>query len=258
MDLGIKNKMFIVTGATSGLGNGVAQALIKEGARIIAVARDSERLMRFESENRGKVESFQGDITEPETIEKLIQYMGDRYLSGILVNAGGPPAKSFLETVLEDWDTAYRNLLRWKVDLISSLMPVFIRQKYGRIVFIESMSVKQPVANLILSNSLRLSVVGFAKTLSQEVAKDGITVNILAPGFHDTPAAQRLFVKRSEVENIPVADARKKYGLEIPVGKMGDTLEFGNLAAWLLSPYSGYITGQTISVDGGAIKGTMG
>jgi 3-oxoacyl-[acyl-carrier protein] reductase len=258
MDLGIKNKLFIVTGATSGLGNGVAQALLKEGARIIAVARDTEKLNRFVLENTGKVESFPGDITDPQTIKKMVGYLGDRYLSGILVNAGGPPAKSFLETVLEDWDAAYRNLLRWKVDLIHSLLSGFIRQKYGRIVFIESMSVKQPVTNLILSNSLRLSVVGFAKTLSQEVAKDGITVNILAPGFHDTPAAQRLFVKRSEVENIPVAEAKKRYELEIPVGKMGDTLEFGNLVAWLLSPHSGYITGQTISVDGGAIKGIMG
>jgi 3-oxoacyl-[acyl-carrier protein] reductase len=104
-----------------------------------------------------------------------------------------------LETNLDDWDTAYNSLLRWKVELIKALLPTFQNQNYGRIVFIESMSVKQPVANLVLSNSLRLAVVGFVKTLSQEVSKDGITVNILAPGFHDTPAAQRLFVKRSEV-----------------------------------------------------------
>jgi 3-oxoacyl-[acyl-carrier protein] reductase len=258
MDLGIKDKLFIVTGATSGLGNGVARALLKEKAKIIAVARNAEKLDVFSKEFPGQVEVLSGDVTQMETIQKLVQQSGSRDLDGILINAGGPPAKSFFETNLDDWDTAYQSLLRWKVALVKALLPKFQSQKYGRIAFIESMSVKQPVANLVLSNSLRLAVVGFVKTLSQEVAKDGITVNVLAPGFHDTPAAERLFVKRAEIENISVAAAKQKYESEIVVGKMGDTLEFGMLAAWLLSPFSGYVTGQTISVDGGAIKGTMG
>jgi len=100
--------------------------------------------------------------------------------------------------------------------------------------------------------------VGFVKTLSNEIANEGITLNIMAPGFHDTPAAQRLFVKRADVENITVEEAKKKYEKEIKVGRTGDTLDFGMLAAWILSPHSGYITGQTISVDGGVIKATMG
>jgi 3-oxoacyl-[acyl-carrier protein] reductase len=258
MDLGIKDKLFIVTGATSGLGNGVAKALLKENAKNIAVARNKDDLKNFAKQFPGQIETLQGDVTKMETIQKIVKQLDNRMLDGILVNAGGPPAKSFLETNLSDWDTAYNTLLRWKVDLIKVLLPKFQSQKYGRIVFIESMSVKQPVANLVLSNSLRLAVVGFVKTLSQEVAKDGITLNILAPGFHDTAAAQRLFVKRSEIENISAEAARQKHESDIPIGRMGDTLEFGMLAAWLLSPPSAYITGQTISVDGGAIKGTMG
>ena len=258
MDLGIKDKLFIVTGATSGLGKGVANALLKEGAKIIAVARNNDKLKSFKKEYPGSIETLQGDITESESINRLTRLVGDRYLNGLLINAGGPPAKSFLETELSDWDQAYQNILKWKVEITKVFLPKFRSQKYGHIVYIESSSVKQPVDNLVLSNSLRLAVVGFVKTLSNEIAREGITLNTMAPGFHDTPAAQRLFVKRAEVENISTEEAKKKYEAEIGVGRTGDTLEFGMLAAWLLSPHSGYVTGQTISVDGGVIKGTMG
>lgn len=258
MELNLSNRLFIVTGATSGLGKGVALALLKEGAKIIAVARNADNLTAFAAGYPGQVEELSGDITQSETIMRLVRQVGGRVLSGVCVNAGGPPAKSFLETVLEDWDQAYGQILRWKVALTKALLPKFQSQGYGRIVYIESESVKQPVENLVLSNSLRLAVVGFVKTLSQEVAHQGITLNVLAPGFHNTPAAQRLFVKRSEVEHISVDEARKKYEQHIKVGRMGDPVEFGMLAAWLLSSHSGYVTGQTITMDGGSVRGTMG
>ena len=258
MDLGIKDRLFIVTGASAGLGNGVAKALLNENANIIAVARDQNKLDEFSESFPGRVEQVAGDLIKSDTIDKIVNQLNGRYLAGLLVNAGGPPAMSFLETDLADWDAAYQNLLRWKVGLTKAFLSVFRQQKYGRIVFVESYSVKQPVPNLVLSNSLRLAVVGFVKTLSQEVACEGITMNVMAPGFHDTAAAKRLFVKRSEVEHISIEMARQRYESEIIIGRLGDTAEFGMLAAWLLSPHSGYMTGQTISVDGGAIKGTMG
>lgn len=258
MDLGIKNRLFIVTGATSGLGNGCARALLNDGANIIVVARDNNKLDQFYNEYPDQITTLCGDITKSVTIMQLMELVGHKYLDGLLINAGGPPAKSFLETDLLDWDAAYDTILRWKVEITKAFLPKFESQKYGRIVYIESQSVKQPIENLVLSNSLRLAVVGFVKTLSQEIADKGITLNIMAPGFHDTAAAHRLYVKRSEVEGVTIDEAKAKYESEIKIGRMGDVLDFGTLGAWLLSPLSGYITGQTISVDGGAVKGTMG
>ncbi|MEZ5198145.1 MAG: SDR family oxidoreductase [Bacteroidales bacterium] len=258
MELNINNRLFVVTGATSGLGKGVADALLNEGASLIVVARDEAKLVAFANQYPGSIEVLAGDITKSDTIHELLTLIGDRSIDGLLVNAGGPPAKSFMETDLSDWDVAYNNILRWKVELTKLLLPKFLSRKYGRIVYIESSSVKQPVENLVLSNSLRLGVVGFVKTLSQEVASQGVTLNILAPGFHNTPAAERLFIKRSEVEGITIEAARHRYESEIKVGRMGNPVEFGKLAAFLLSPLSGYMTGQTINMDGGANKGTMG
>ncbi len=258
MDLGIKDKLFIVTGATSGLGNGCARALLNDGANIIAVARDSKKLDKFYNEYPDQISTLCGDISNTKIIKELVEIVRDKYLDGILVNAGGPPAKSFLETELSDWDVAYGSILRWKVEITKAFLPKFELQQYGRLVYIESKSVKQPIENLVLSNSLRLAVVGFVKTLSQEIAEKGVTLNVMAPGFHDTAAAHRLYIKRSEVEGISIGQAKAKYESEIEVGRMGDVYDFGSLGAWLLSPLSGYITGQTISVDGGAVKGTMG
>ena len=258
MDLGLRNKLFIVTGGSSGRGKGVASALLQEGAKVILVARDAGKLSVFKKKFPEQIEYLVGDISKDNTIEELYLTVGNRYLSGIVINAGGPPAKSFMETEMDEWDASYLNLLRWKVKITKTFVQKFLSQGYGRIVYIESSSVKQPVKNLVLSNSLRLAVVGFVKTLSQEIAGQKVTLNILAPGFHETPAAERLFVKRGAVEGISVEDAKKRYESEIAVGRMGNPDDFGSLAAWLLSEKSGYITGQTISVDGGMIKGTMG
>ncbi|MGM0529836.1 MAG: SDR family oxidoreductase [Bacteroidota bacterium] len=249
---------YIVCGATSGFGNAVAQNLVNDGFYVIAVARNEDDLQSFRKQSPGKVDYVAGDLSDPSTLKRIVKKSDTGFLNGIFLNSGGPPAKLIEETTLEDWDEAYSSLLKWKVELTKMLLPKFKEQQYGRILFLESASVKQPIENLVLSTSMRLAVVGYAKTLSEEMAHLGITVNVLAPGFHDTKALNRLFEKKSKDENISFEEAREQMKRQTKVGFIGDPKKLASLAKWLLSPDSEYITGQTISVDGGVIKGIHG
>ena len=142
--------------------------------------------------------------------------------------------------------------------LVKRLLPLFLQRKYGRILFSESVSIKQPVENLVLSNSLRMAVAGMAKTLALEVAAKGITVNVIGPGFHDTSAVDRIFARKSELGGISPEEARKAVVEQIPAGMMGKPEDFASLAAWLLSPLAGFVTGQVITPDGGANRYSLG
>ncbi len=257
MELKIKDQFFIVGGATSGFGKAIAEALLNEGASIIAVARGEEKLLQLKDTypNTGLLA---GDITQSSTIAELKERVGKRQLHGMVINAGGPPAKQTLETTLEDWDNAYRNLLRWKVEITQAFVPQMIKNGYGRMLYVESSSVKQPLENLVLSNSLRVAVVNMMKTLSQEIAASGVTLNVMAPGSHDTPAIERIYKKKSEQTGLNTDVVRQQAVKAIPVGSLGSPEDFASLALWLLSPLSRYITGQTISVDGGMVKAIFG
>lgn len=258
MDLQLTGNLFIIGGASSGFGRAISEALIKEGAEIIAIARNHDKLKELQDMASDRVQILPADLTHPETIPKIVHILQDRTPHGILLNAGGPPVKSFLETTTEDWNNAYQSLLFWKIQLLKILLPRMMTSRYGRILFLESIAVKQPVENLILSNSLRLAVVGLAKTLSQEVASHGITVNVLAPGYHQTSALERIIRKKSETTGLPLNIIEKQLAQSIPAGRLGKPEEFATLALWLLSPLSAYVTGQTISVDGGMMRGTFG
>ncbi len=257
MNLKIKDKTFIVCGATSGFGHGVTKQLIEEGAIVIAVARGEEKLNELKDAFGNKVDVFVGDITQSTTIKALVKKTENTELGGILVNAGGPPAMKFIESSLSDWDDAYKNVLRWKIEITQAFLSKFVEQKFGRFVYIESSSVKQPLENLVLSTSLRLSVVGMVKTLSQELPDKGVTFNILAPGYHFTPAVERLINKKAKDENISRKAAQKILEERIPLKKAGDVDNFATLATWLLSPLSEYVTGQVYAVDGGVLKATL-
>ena len=258
MDLNIKDQLFVVCGATSGFGLAVLKNLVADQANVIAIARGQENLDELKNQHPNFIEPLCVDITQSESIQLLVDKIGNRKLSGAFVNAGGPPAMKTLETKMEDWDNAYHQLLRWKVELTHALVPLMMKENYGRIVYLESSSVKQPIENLVLSTSLRLSVVGFIKTLSQEIAESGVTLNIVGPGYHETPAINRLLEKKAEQENITTQEAKDKISSGIRMKRMGNPEDLGQLATWLLSPASGYISGQTISVDGGQILGIHG
>jgi 3-oxoacyl-[acyl-carrier protein] reductase len=257
MDLHLNHQLFIVCGASSGFGRAIAEALVSEGAEIIAVARRNKELEALQLLAPGRISIIAGDITDNHTHRKILESIGSRQLHGALINGGGPPARTMMETSLDDWDDAYRNLLRWKVAFTQSLIPLMMPHHYGRLLYIESASVKQPLENLVLSNSLRVAVVGMVKTLSQEIAATGITLNVIGPGSHNTPAIDRVYHKKSEQTGLPFEQVRKEAVKQIPVGFLGESGDFASLALWLLSPLSRYITGQTITVDGGSVKGML-
>jgi len=258
MNFQVENKYFIVGGAGSGFGRAISVALAEEGANILAISRTEDKLITLVQKYPVNIEYLCGDIMTLAIQNQIVIWAEGKELSGIVFNAGGPPAGGIGDVNMQMWDEAWETVVRWKIVLAELLLPIFNRQKYGRMLFIESISVKQPVKNLVLSNALRPAIIGFAKTLSQEVAGNGITVNILAPGYHRTAAMERLFVKKAELEKITIEEAQLAFESEIPVGKMGKPEEMASLALWLLSPLSRYVTGQTITHDGGLVSSLFG
>lgn len=258
MDLEISDQRFIVCGASSGFGRGISELLLSEGANVIAVARREQKLDELSKAFPDQIDTVAGDLTDDDTHNKIEAAIGNDQLHGVVINAGGPPALSALETAIFDWDQAYENVMRWKIELVLRLISYFASKKYGRILFVESQSVKQPIPDLVLSNSFRAAVVGFAKSLSQEIAKKGVTVNVLAPGSHDTPAIKRVIKKAADESDKSFEEVREEMESSIPVGRFGKAEEFASLAGWILSPHASYVTGQTISHDGGSIKGIFG
>ncbi len=258
MNLRLTKQYFVVGGAGSGFGRAIVEGLANEGAHVLAVSRTLSKLESLALAYPDQVECLTVNLMENDTHDQILEWVKKNGASGIVFNAGGPPAGGFQELTMNQWDDAYQLVLRWKIALAQKVLPYFIQKGYGRLLFIESVSVKQPVKNLVLSNALRVAVVGVVKSLSQEVAGDGITVNVLAPGYHRTAAMERLFVKKSEVEGISSEQASHEFEKEIPVGSMGKPEEMASLALWLLSPISRYVTGQTLSHDGGLITGIFG
>jgi 3-oxoacyl-[acyl-carrier protein] reductase len=258
MDLQISNQRFIVCGASSGFGRAIAERLLQEDASVIAVARREEKLRTLQDEYGEAVTPVAGDLFNEETHQSIEQTVGKHPIHGLLLNAAGPPPSAPLETSIEDWDDAYRKVMRWKIDLALRLTPYFTKANYGRILFLESQSVKQPLPPLVLSNAFRAGVVGFAKSLALQIAGQGVTVNVVAPGSHNTPAINRVIQKKADESGQSLEETKAQMEASIPVERFGEGEEIASLAAWILSPHASYVTGQTIAHDGGNIKGIFG
>ena len=258
MNLNMQDQRFIVCGASSGFGEAIARQLLTEGADVVLIARRGQLLNEKFSHFANQTEIIEGSLIYSETLDKIEKSASSKKTHGIVFNAGGPPTGTPLQTDMKDWDSAWQLVMRWKIDLALRLAPLFKENEYGRMLFIESQSVKQPLPSLVLSNAYRAGVVGFAKSLALEVAKNGVTVNVLAPGSHETPAIERVIKNNSSVRGISYEQAKKEMEENVPVGRMGKAEELASLAVWLLSDQSGYVTGQTISHDGGVISGLFG
>jgi 3-oxoacyl-[acyl-carrier protein] reductase len=258
MDLQLKEKTFCVGGATSGLGRAVTLRLLAEGAKVIGVARGQQKLEAMAEALGDHFTPYATDLTDATAVRILGEHLAKEKVTGCVFNAGGPPTGRIEELEMKDWDQAYASTLRWKVQLAEALLPTLRQAKYGRLLFLESVSIKQPIDNLVLSNAMRAAVAGFVKTLSREIGEDGITANILAPGYHATPRITSVLEKAAEVQGLSFAETEAGFTAETATRKLGEPEDFAAMAAFLLSPLARYITGQTITVDGGLVRHITG
>jgi 3-oxoacyl-[acyl-carrier protein] reductase len=256
MDLGIRNKVALVTGASSGLGEACALALAAEGARVAVAARRREKLEEVAARARDlgapDARAFTVDLSDATSIDALVREVRSA-LGGIdilVANSGGPKPGTFTQKNMEDWDAAYNAVLRSMLQLVGAAAEDMCARKWGRIVALTSTSVKQPIGNLVLSNAYRTALVSALKTLSAEIAKDGVTVNAIATGRVLTDRLSSLYGNdRAQLE---------RAGEDVPIGRIAQPEEFSPLVAFLCGETARYVTGQTISIDGGLIAGLFG
>jgi 3-oxoacyl-[acyl-carrier protein] reductase len=252
MDLGLKDRRALVTASSRGLGRACAEALAAEGAEVFISSRDAAAI-----EKTGRAIEAAGwvaaDVSKPGAPEGLVEQARSKLggLDILVVNAGGPPPGTFQSTSLENWEAAFQLTLMSAVRLVKAAVPDLKQSGQGRIIFITSISVRQPIGNLILSNSLRAGVTGLAKTLSRELAPDGITANCLAPDAILTDRIRQL----ATAGGGDPEEQLKQMAARSPMGRFGDPAEFGAACAFLCSRQAGYITGQTLGVDGGSLVG---
>lgn len=260
MELGLENKIALVCAASRGLGKAVAEELANEGTSLILCARDEYILNQTCEEIRQKsdvsVLGITADLTITSDIERLFKNSIEIFgkIDILITNVGGPPAGTFEGLSRESWENSTKLLLTSVLDLTRLVLPQMKERRWGRILNITSIASKQPVENLILSNSLRAAVTGFAKTLADEVAPFGITVNNILPGYTRTERVEHLARTIAGKEGITPEEAQSKWTSEIPMKRLGEPREFAGLAAFLVSERASYITGSSIAVDGGWIR----
>jgi len=261
METGLKNKSVIVAASSQGMGLATAHAFAAEGARVAMCARNAKTLAAAADEvrrmHKAEVIDQVLDVTDSVAVAAFVKSVAEK-LGGIdvcVTNAGGPPAKNFLSITVEEWRKAVELNFLSVVHFAREVIPHMQKKRWGRIITITSTSVRQPIPDLVLSNSVRPSVVGLVKSLAVEFGKDGILVNNVAPGYTATERLSELSATRALAAGVSEQEIRDRWAADIPLRRLGKPEEIADTIVWLASERASYITGQTIMVDGGNYRG---
>lgn len=263
MNLGLKGRSAVVAGSSQGLGRAIADALAAEGADLVINSRSREKLEAVKKEiveaTGARVEVAAHDLNDEQGAIDLIDAAHEAFgqVDILITNTGGPPAGMFEDHSAEVWREAIAQNFESVVNLVRAALPGMKGRRWGRIVNVTSISVKQPVEGLILSNAIRAGVTGFAKTISNEVGPYNVTVNNVLPGYTRTERLIHLAEAVSERDGKTIEEVYEGWASEIPLGRLAEPPELGAVAAFLCSEQASYITGQSIAVDGGWIKGLI-
>jgi len=261
MDTGLKNRVAIVAASSQGIGRATAEAFAAEGCRLAMCARKQEALQtaaeKIQKQSNAEVLAEPLDVTDASAVHRFVETVVNRF-GGVdicVTNAGGPPAKGFLAASLDDWRNAVELNFLSTVYFAREVIPHMQRKSWGRIITITSITTKQPVADLVLSNAVRAAVVGLVKSLANEFGKDGILVNNVGPGYTATDRLKDLAKSRSVAMGKSEDEIFQGWAVEAPLKRLGEPREVAEAIVWLASERASYITGQTILVDGGLYKG---
>lgn len=262
MDLGLRGKVALAAACSEGIGRAVAEVLAAEGADLVLCARREGPLAKAKQELEaygGRIVAVPTDLSDPAQVQRLTELALGAFgkVDVLVTNSGGPPAGPFETHSLEVWERTVRQNLFSVLELVRGILPGMRKRRWGRIINITSVAVKQPSDNLILSNSIRAAVTGFARTLATETAPDGITVNNVMPGFTRTERLVDLAQARARIKGCAPEEIWAQWRQEIPMGRVGETREVAALVAFLASEQAGYITAQSIAVDGGWIRALL-
>jgi 3-oxoacyl-[acyl-carrier protein] reductase len=263
MDLGLKDRVALVCGASKGLGKAVALGLAREGARVAICSRNRENILQAAKEIKlatgAEILGIAADLARAEEARRFfkeaLNYFG--HIEILVNNAGGPPSLPFADINDNQWQSAFELTLMSAVTLIREALPVMQTRRFGRIVNITSVAVKQPLEGLILSNTLRAGLIGLAKTLSNDYAADNILINNVCPGYTLTERVTSLSETVARQKALSPEEVIKEWESRVPMGRIGRPEELANLVVFLASERASYITGTTIQVDGGFYKGLM-